>query len=195
MLCRSMNGPHGVYAFFLAAQRRFAPAIIRARASGLMTLLGAADFDDFAADVLAGADFDAVGAGAPFRRAAQRAFMDAANLARPSGVSPPFFLGAAAAFAAGAGEVPFTFAQRARAAAAIFSRASGDILPRPFPVVGWAAALVAATGEAPPNTAANSACSFSICCEISRARLSWSMDGVFVDMGLGLSGKPLMRQR
>lgn len=133
---RSINGPEGVYAFFLAAQRSLAPAIIRARASGLMTLFGWADLDGFAAGALAGAAFGAVGAGAPFRRAAQRAFMDAANLARPSGVSPPFFMGAAAAFAAGAGEVPFIFAQRARAAAAIFARASGDILPRPCLVAG-----------------------------------------------------------
>ena len=133
----------------------------------------------FAAAGLAGVAFGAVGAGAPLRRAAQRAFMDAASFARPSGVNPPFFLGAAAgavSFAAGA--VPFTLAQRARVEAAIFARASGDKVLRPGLPAGFEEAFAAGAGEAPPRMAANSACSSSIFWEISRARLSCVMDGV-----------------
>lgn len=144
--------------------------------------------EGFAAD-LAGLAFaaalGAVGAGAPFRRAAQRAFMEAASLARPSGVSPPFFLGAAAGFAAaaGAGEVPFTLAQRARAAEAIFSRASGESGPRRPLAAGFWDAFAAGAGEAPPKIAASWDWSFSICSEISRACFSCWMDGLFVGMG------------
>ena len=89
--------------------------------------------------------FRAVGAGAPFFRAAHRAFIEAASFARPSGVSPVFFLGAAPApeldpaVLAGAFEdefaPPLDLAHRARWAAAIRSRASGDMvrLPEPLP--------------------------------------------------------------
>ena len=88
---------HFTYAFFLFAQRRFAPAIILARASGLMARFGAdlaADFDGAVFAEAAGLP----GVGPPFARAAQRAFRAATILARPSGVNPPFFLAAAADF-------------------------------------------------------------------------------------------------
>lgn len=182
-----------------------APATIRARASGLTARFGfplAADLAGagFGADALAagfaavfleaGAPFleaDAVGAGAPFFRAAQRAFIDAASFARPSGVSPPFFLlaVAAAGLAFGADVVPFTFAHRARAAAAIFSRASADIGRRPFlAAAGFAAGLgVGADVEyAPLKMETNSDWSLSICSEISRARFSWAMEGLLLGM-------------
>ena len=71
--------------FFTFAHRFFAAATILARASGLMTLLA------LAFGAAAGFCAFAVGAGAPFFRAAQRAFIAAANLARPSGVIPRFF--------------------------------------------------------------------------------------------------------
>ncbi|MEO7318557.1 MAG: hypothetical protein ABIZ56_06185 [Chthoniobacteraceae bacterium] len=167
MSCQPLSdGQRLDYAFFLAAQRRLAPAIMRARDSGLMVR--------FAPALPAGFDgaLGLVGAGPPALRAAQRAFMDAASFARPSGVKPPFFFGAAAAFAAGEGEVPFIFAQRAREAAAIFARPSGDMVPRRRSPAGLGDAFAAGAWELPPMIEANSAWSFSICSEISRARLS-----------------------
>lgn len=121
--------------------------------------------------------------------------MDAASLARPSGVRPPFFFGAAAGFAAGAGDVPLILAQRAREAAAIFARPSGEMVPRLRFSAGLGDAFAAGDWEVPRMMEANSACSFSICSEISRARFSWWMDGVFVDMDLLLTDKPSLSQR
>ena len=162
-------------AYFLFAQRFLAPAIIRARDSGLMVL--------FTLGLTAGfGELTAVGAGAPFRRAAHRAFMDAASFARPSGVKPLFFLAGADGFAAGAGDVPLILAHRARAAAAIFFRASGDIVRRPAFAVDLATAVTAEALAVPPRMEANSACSVSICSEMARARFSCSMDGVLVGM-------------
>jgi hypothetical protein len=73
----------------------------------------------------------AFGAGAPFLRAAQRAFIAAAKRARPSGVNPPLRF---AALAAGKAPLPeaavllLARAHRARCAAAIFLRAAADIV-------------------------------------------------------------------
>ena len=169
-LSRSRTGG----AYFLFAQRFLAPAIIRARDSGLIVLftLAFAGFGELAAAV----------AGAPFRRAAHRAFMDAASFARPSGVKPPFLLAGADGFAAGVVDVPLILAQRARAAAAIFLRASGDIVRRPAFAVDLGTAVAAEALAVPPRMEANSACSVSICSEMARARFSCSMDGVLVGM-------------
>ena len=100
---------------------------ILARPSGLSLLF-------FFAGLATAADFaGAFNAGAPFLRAAQRAFIAAANFARPSGVSP-CLLGVAAfttVFGATAG-FPFDFAHLARCPAAMRSRAAADILRLPF---------------------------------------------------------------
>ena len=63
--------------------------------------------------------FFAFGAGAPFFRAAQRAFIAAASLALPAAVMPPLFLPVAplagiAADLAAPDEPPFVLAHRAR---------------------------------------------------------------------------------
>ena len=93
--------------------------------------------------------FEAFGAGAPFLRAAQRAFIAAANRALPSGVSLPFFfpvdVGVALAAAGAFADEPLLFAQRALCAAAIFARAAGDIffLPVLLPMTTSATLLVA----------------------------------------------------
>src|SRR4051812_874119 len=74
----------------------------------------------------------AFGAGAPFFRAAQRAFIAAANRARPAGVIPPLFFPLVAVdLAADEADERLVLAHLARCAAAIFSRASGDMVRRP----------------------------------------------------------------
>ena len=66
-----------------------------------------------------------------FLLASHRAFINCESLLRPAAVMPPLF--------ARGLTVPswpaFTFAQRARAAAAILARAAGDMRRRPLPVV------------------------------------------------------------
>lgn len=84
-------------------------------------------------------------AGTPALRAAQRAFIFAARLARPSGVNPPFFT---TVFAADDITIVAVFssrslAHRARAAAAIFSRPPADIVGLPF-FAGFSGAGVSA---------------------------------------------------
>lgn len=81
-----------------------------------------------------GYEAEALGAAAPFFLAAQRAFIDAASLALPSAVRPPFFpLGWRATGPLVEGVVvSFALAQRAFAAAAILARASADIVRRPL---------------------------------------------------------------
>jgi hypothetical protein len=59
---------------------------------------------------------------AAFRLAAQRAFIASESFFLPAAVSPPFFLAGALT-----GELPFRWAQRARAAAASFARVAADI--------------------------------------------------------------------
>ena len=171
--------------FFLAAQRLFAPAIILARDSGLIARLA------FLAPALVAAGFD--GALVPFLLAAQRAFIIAARRARPSSVSPPFFLAAAAglaaegaAFSDGA-PVPLILAQRARVEAAILARASADRVRRPLFCDGFADVTLANAAGEPPNREASSACSVSIFSAISTARLSCPMDGVLVGIGFTIS--------
>lgn len=103
------------------------------------------------------AALEGVGYFAAFFFAAHRAFNAATIFARPSGLSLPFFFGAAAvgAFAAG-GVAPFTLAHRALAAAAIFARASGEMFRAPFFLAG-AATGAAATVFAGPFTLAHRA--------------------------------------
>jgi len=63
---------------------------------------------------------------------AHRAFNAATIFARPSGLNPPFFFaGLAAGPLATAVDVPFDLAHLARCAAAIRSRASGDMVRLP----------------------------------------------------------------
>ena len=87
-------------------------------------------------------------------------FMAAANFARPSSVSPPFFFGAFAALplAAGAATV-LLFAQRALAAAPILARASADIFRAPFFLAVGADAVAAL----PSRICRKCVSSFSIC--------------------------------
>ena len=59
---------------------------------------------------------------AALRLAAHRAFIASESFFLPAAVSPPFFLAGALA-----GEVPFRWAHRARAAAASFARVAADI--------------------------------------------------------------------
>jgi len=124
-------------------------------------------------------------AGAPFLRAAQRAFMDAANLARPSAVNPLFFLGALAAFGAGldstaagsltvALDVPLLLAHRFVAAAEIFARASGDIVRFPVLFPDGAFALESSV-LSPPSSPLNLDCSAAICLRMFRASSSFSI--------------------
>ncbi len=184
------------FAFLILAQRRVAAAAIFALASGLMFRL--AFFPLFAAGptLAAFADvFGALSAGAPLARAAQRAFMAAANFARPSGLSPPFPFALAAGFAAsatGAAAPPRALAQRAFCDAAIRARTSAERLtprlpPRFAPRVRPAGA---ATGDADATGAElelksrpSSARSDSSRSAISIARLRLAMDGMIgVDM-------------
>ena len=135
----------------------------------------------------------AFGAGAPLRRAAQRAFIKAANRARPSAVNPPFFFDFAGfPFPA----APFslrTLAQRAFCAAMMRARPSGEMVPRLLPFRGAAGAPPARftapeDGAAVPRIAAISASRRSICWARERAR--WSRitelddDGMVEDLGV-----------
>ena len=140
---------------------------------------------------------DLAGAPAPFLFAAQRAFIIAASLARPSGDIPPFFfatgagLSAAGAAFSVAPAVPLTLAQRARVEAAILARASADMTRLPAFGAGLELVEVVVLGEAaeePPKMEASSAFSFSIFSAISTARLSCPTDGVLLGMGRGVAG-------
>ena len=167
--------------YFFAAQRLFAPAIILARASGLIALF------TFFAGALAADLAGLAGALTPFLLAAQRAFIIAASFARPSAEMPPFFFAtgadlaaAGAAFSVGFA-VPLTLAQRARVEAAILARASADMVR--LPVFGDGFEVVVVFGEAAdalPKMEASSAFSFSIFSAISTARLSCPTDGVLL---------------
>ena len=181
-LCGAFRSDECAYFFF--AQRRFAPAIILARASGVIAFLAffaPADAAGFA------------GALEPFLLAAQRAFIIAASLARPSSVSPPFFFAAAAGLAGDdaafgeAGAVPLILAQRARVDAAIFARASGDRVRRPPFFDGFGLCTLETAAGEPPKRDASSACRISIFSAISTARFSCPMDGVLVGIGLTIS--------
>jgi len=86
---------------------------------------------------------------AAFLFAACRAFKAATILARPSGLSPPFFF---TGLATGVVDVPLDLAQRALCAAAILARASGDIVRLPGFATGDEVALGAETTGAPPPT-------------------------------------------
>src|SRR4030095_10920285 len=136
----------------------------------------------------------AFGAGAPLRRAAQRAFIKAASRARPAAVNPPFFLDFA-------GLAPFppspfslrTLAQRAFCAAMMRARPSGEMVPRLLPFRGAAGAPPAGfaardAGAAVPRIAAISASRRSIFWARERARWSWVTelddDGMAEDLGL-----------
>lgn len=102
---------------------------------------------------------------APFFLAAQRAFMDAANFARPSGVSPPFFLGAVFVEALTVDASPRNFAQRAFAAPAIRARPSGVILRLPGfrPGLPFGLGLATEPDRAPPRIAERRCRRESIC--------------------------------
>ncbi len=163
-------------AYFFLAQRRLAPAIIRARASGVMAFL-----------IFFGAELAAGFMGVPpaFLLAAQRAFIMAASLARPSSVSPPFFFAGAAFGVEGAdlgdgAAVPLTLAQRARVDAAILARASGDRVRRPAFCAGFAVCTLGEATAELPKRDESSACRVSILSAISMARLSCPTDGVLV---------------
>lgn len=125
---------------------------------------------------------EAFGAGAPFFRAAQRAFMAAASLALPSGVNPPFlpldFFGAEAAVTLA---VPFCLAQRARVAAAIFARLAADIFRRPF-------AGFTAWSSSPPKRPPNRLCSASICLRMESASSSVWMGCSQKDLDVAMVG-------
>ncbi|MEA3213103.1 MAG: hypothetical protein QOE70_6160 [Chthoniobacter sp.] len=120
--------------------------------------------------------------------AAQRAFKAATILARPSGLSfRVFFLGLEAGPLAATVAVPFDFAHLARCAAAIFSRASADIVRLPRLRMGDAAAAALGTDgaeERSPTIRPSSASSCWICSAMARARLSWSMLGVGMSVEL-----------
>ena len=97
--------------------------------------------------------FAALGARAPFLRAAQRAFMAAARRARPAGVRPFRFAGLAAPETGAGFAPPLAFAQRSRCAAAILARASGDRIrfpPRPRRATDATAAGAGETAALPP---------------------------------------------
>ena len=81
----------------------------------------------------------AFGAAPPFFRAAHRAFIAAASLARPSALIPPRAFGLALVVVFAGADFALTFAQRACCATRIFSRASGDIVRLPLV---WVAVLV-----------------------------------------------------
>lgn len=83
--------------------------------------------------------------------------------------------------------VPFDFAHLARCAAAIFARASGDIVRLPRFLVGEAIAAGCGTealDELPTTILASSDLSCWICSAMARARLSWLVDGVDIAQGL-----------
>ena len=94
--------------------------------------------------------------------AAHRAFMSCESLFRPAGVSPPFFR------AVLPGLVPFSFAHRARIAAAIFARACGDIFGGP--------ALDAERDGAVPRSEVSRFFRVSICRRIESASSKLSRD-------------------
>ena len=123
-------------------------------------------------------DAEALGAAAPFLRASQRAFIDAASLALPSAVSPVFFFGLPAVLFGVALPVPFTLAQRALAAAAIFARPAADMvrlpLGRPMPRVAFTGAEALAA-EA-PRIELSFSCKASICSRRRRACRIWALD-------------------
>ena len=100
-------------------------------------------------------------AGVPVFRAAQRAFILAASLALPSGVNPPFFLGAVAGALDGAVAAPLIFAQRACWEARIRATVAADIVRLPFFAEDLDAALrINVAGEPPPMMPASSASRF-----------------------------------
>ena len=129
---------------------------------------------------------DLAGTPAPFLFAAQRAFIIAASLARPSGDIPPFFFAAGAGLAAAGAAfsvvpaVPLTLAQRARVEAAILARASADMVRLPVFGDGFEVVVFGEAADALPKMEASSAFSFSIFSAISTARLSCPTDGVLL---------------